>query len=246
MADDKSAALPEGTDKVIKGASGDTATIDAPAVRQSDGKITDKIRRGTENLSSQAGENLTVWREGDFKGRGIWPFRVRTLYLGWGATGGAGAPSTSGKIASYRITLPETTAAEWGLDANSRLVFVVADTREEPSKSEAKAPREPIDFTIEIATSDGVVSRLPLSRIFPLPPILRVTFTKWKYLDRAFYSGKTEPVFQTYELPLSMFAAPGWNPLRIREVRFVFDRTPAGTIVLDGVGFTRLPERDPA
>ena len=56
MADDKSAALPEGTDKVIKGASGDTATIDAPAVRQSDGKITDKIRRGTENLSSQAGE----------------------------------------------------------------------------------------------------------------------------------------------------------------------------------------------
>jgi ElaB/YqjD/DUF883 family membrane-anchored ribosome-binding protein len=56
MADDKSAALPEGTDKVIKGASGDTATIDAPAVRQSDGKITDKIRRGTENFSSQAGE----------------------------------------------------------------------------------------------------------------------------------------------------------------------------------------------
>ena len=56
MADDKSAVLPEGTDKVIKGASGDTATIDAPAVRQSDGKIADKIRRGTENLSSQAGE----------------------------------------------------------------------------------------------------------------------------------------------------------------------------------------------
>ena len=56
MADDKSAALPEGTDKVIKGASGDTATIDAPAVRQSDGKIPEKIRRGTENLSSQAGE----------------------------------------------------------------------------------------------------------------------------------------------------------------------------------------------
>ena len=58
MADNKGAALPEGTDKVIKGASGDTATIDAPAVRQGsgDGRIADKIRRGTENLSSQAGE----------------------------------------------------------------------------------------------------------------------------------------------------------------------------------------------
>lgn len=39
-----------------------------------------------------------------------------------------------------------------------------------------------------------------------------------------------------------MFAAPGWNPDRIREVRFVFDRTPSGMIMLDGVGFTRLPE----
>jgi ElaB/YqjD/DUF883 family membrane-anchored ribosome-binding protein len=58
MADNKDAALPEGTDKVIQGASGDTATIDAPAVRQSsgDGRIADKIRRSTENLSSQAGE----------------------------------------------------------------------------------------------------------------------------------------------------------------------------------------------
>ena len=59
MADDKSAALPDGTDKVIKGASGgDTATIDAPAVRQGSGdrKIAERIRRGTENLSSQAGE----------------------------------------------------------------------------------------------------------------------------------------------------------------------------------------------
>ena len=64
MADDKSAALPEGTDKVIKGASGDTATIDAPAVRQSDGKITDKIRRGTENLSSQAGEGAWAGQPG--------------------------------------------------------------------------------------------------------------------------------------------------------------------------------------
>ena len=60
MADDNT-ALPEGTDKVIAGASGDAATIDVPAVRRTGGNgadsgITDRIRRGTENLSSQAGE----------------------------------------------------------------------------------------------------------------------------------------------------------------------------------------------
>jgi len=193
------------------------------------------LTRGVLPGSTQSGENLTVWREGDFKGRGVWPFRVRTLYLGWNTTAGR-----------YRLTLPETTAAEWGLDTNTRLVFAVADTREDPDKRDAKTTYAPIDFTVEIQTSEGVVSRVPLSRIFPLPPILRVTFTKWKYLDRAFYAGKTEPVFQTYEIPLAMFAAPGWNPARIREVRFVFDRTPSGTIMLDGVGFARLSERDPA
>ncbi len=203
------------------------------------------LTRGALPGATQSGENLTVWREGDFKGRGIWPFHVRTLYLGWNMTSGNGPPPTSTKTGSYRITLPETTAAAWGLDANSRLVFAVADTREDPDNRDAKKTYAPIDFTIEIGTSEGVVSRVPLSRIFPLPPILRVTFTKWKYLDRAFYAGKTEPVFQTYELPLAMFAAPGWNPARIREMRFVFDRTPSGTIMLDGVGFTRSPVSGP-
>jgi len=156
---------------------------------------------------------------------------VRTVYLGWAAT----APG------SFRITLPGTTAAEWSLQANSRLVFAAADAREGPDRSGAKKTQAPIDFTIELSTADGIVSRLPLSRVFPLPTTLRVTFTKWPYLDRAFYFAKTEPVFQTYEMPLGMFAAPGWHPARIREIRFVFDRTPSGTIVLDAVGFTGPP-----
>ena len=59
MADDKTADLPEGTDKVIEGASGGTATLNRTLVRDSesdDAGIADRIRRGTETLSSQAGE----------------------------------------------------------------------------------------------------------------------------------------------------------------------------------------------
>lgn len=192
------------------------------------------LTRGALPGSIQAGEHLTVWREGDFKGRGAWPFRVRTLYLGWSRR------PTSATTASYRITLPETTAADWALSSDSRLVFAVADTRDEPdTRRDAKKPYEPVDFTIELVTSDGVAARVPLNRVFPLPPILRVAFTKSRYLDRAFYASKTEPVFQTYELPLELFAAPGWHPARLREIRFVFDRTPTGKIMVDGVGFAR-------
>jgi ElaB/YqjD/DUF883 family membrane-anchored ribosome-binding protein len=59
MADNKTADLPEGTDKVIAGASGSSATTLVPkrvTDEDADSGLADRIRRGTENLSSQAGE----------------------------------------------------------------------------------------------------------------------------------------------------------------------------------------------
>jgi hypothetical protein len=184
------------------------------------------LTRGTLAGSTMAGEHLTVWREGDVRARMDWPFRVKAVHLGWDR-------AVTGRTASYRITLPEGTAAGWRLDGQSRLVLMIADAHDAPGR------RDPVDFTIEIATADGVVSRVPLSRLFPLTPMLRVRFTKWRYMDRAFYRRESEPVFQTYELPLTLFAAPGWTPARIHEVRLVFDRTPAGLIALNEVGFSR-------
>jgi hypothetical protein len=114
---------------------------------------------------------------------------------------------------------------------------MVADADENPE------PRtEPLDFTVEITTRNGVVSRVPLSRIAPVPPIPRVRFTKWRCLDRAFYRRESEPVFQTYELPLSLFAAPGFEPARIREIALVFDRTRSGVILLNEIGFSAGPD----
>jgi hypothetical protein len=75
MADDKTAALPAGTDKVIEGASGSTVTADTTLVEEREvpaprgaaeravtgsgspeGGLAGRIRRGTENISSQAGD----------------------------------------------------------------------------------------------------------------------------------------------------------------------------------------------
>lgn len=59
MADDKTADLPEGTDKVIEGASGSSATTLVPkrvSDEDTDSGLADRIRRGTENISNQAGE----------------------------------------------------------------------------------------------------------------------------------------------------------------------------------------------
>ena len=62
MADDKTAALPEGTDTVIARASqsddGDTLTMEDTALStdSSDRGLANRLREGREQLSSQAGE----------------------------------------------------------------------------------------------------------------------------------------------------------------------------------------------
>jgi hypothetical protein len=65
MADEQTAELPEGTDKVIEGASGGTVTADTtlvedrelPATRgNTERGLADRFREGRESLSSQAGE----------------------------------------------------------------------------------------------------------------------------------------------------------------------------------------------
>jgi hypothetical protein len=58
MADDKSSALPQGTDKVIAGASrtDDTALAERPPRASSDRGLADKFRSGGEKLANQAGD----------------------------------------------------------------------------------------------------------------------------------------------------------------------------------------------
>lgn len=176
------------------------------------------------------------------------------------------APST----ASYTLSLPAGFARENRLTGNSRLVFnlSVADEKppapdkdkededaeeseeddreeetekdEEPAKDEEKK-EEPVDFTIELMGRDGTVARIPLSRFQTLPPALKVTFTKSKAMDKRRYRSASEPVLQTYELPLSVFVEtePRFRPAELKAVRFVFDRTEKGVIILDRIGVIR-------
>ncbi|MBL8959621.1 MAG: hypothetical protein JNJ98_07210, partial [Gemmatimonadetes bacterium] len=52
-----------------------------------------------------------------------------------------------------------------------------------------------------------------------------------------------EIVLQTYVVPLAdaVAAAPGFDPARLRHVRWRFDRTEAGTVLLDNIGLARMP-----
>jgi dienelactone hydrolase len=202
------------------------------------------------------GEHLTIWKEMRVKGRGDWDFRQKGTWLGWERT------KEQEAIASYTVTLPSTFAPEARLDSGSRLVLDLADTDEKPhvdkeedaDKKDAKKPEEgkedetrrkdPVDFTVELVDGEGRSAALPLSALRPLQPVLKVRHSKWKTLEDVAYPKAWEPVFQTFELPLSAFrkVTPAFMPGELRTIRLRFDKSPKGVVILEKVGFSHAPE----
>jgi dienelactone hydrolase len=191
----------------------------------------------------QKGENLTVWREEDLKGRGgDYRMRNKVVVLGWHNEG-----SSNGKVSSYSLTLPEGLATEWRLDTGSSVLFSLANTNESPlpdeedanKKKETEEKQDPIDLTLELIASDGISAALPLSRFCALRPALKVKLTRWKAMNSRWYKNAVEPILQTFELPLAEFALtnPSFRPEKLQTIRFRFDRSPKGVVMLDEVGF---------
>jgi len=86
---------------------------------------------------------------------------------------------------------------------------------------------------------------LPLSRFRALGPVLKSRFTKVSVIEAEWYKSESEPVLQTFELPLEAFAEAEakFRPENLSAVRLVFDRSPQGVVILDRVGFARPSPR---
>jgi dienelactone hydrolase len=104
---------------------------------------------------------------------------------------------------------------------------------------------KPIDFHVELETSDGVKASVALVDLAPLPPPLTIRLYKWARQEAAWGGGSRDydQVLTKYTIPLSQLAraTPGFDPARVRVIRFVFDRTTAGSVLLDNIGFERVP-----
>ncbi len=191
-----------------------------------------------------SGERLCDWKERMVKLK--WgDMDTRAVFLGWNT-------KESGGPASYTITLPEK-----GLSLNdkSALIFSMADAKEDPSpfdpdkkddkkdkdkkkdhKAEEKKNNEPVDLTIEATDAAGEKARLPLSTAGRLQRQIATHVMKFDWLAQ---TARFEPLFQSFDFPLAAFAAanPKLKPETLRSVRFVFDRTDKGVVILDDVGF---------
>jgi hypothetical protein len=181
-----------------------------------------------------ASSNLSIWKEGRI------PLRqgdrgYNGVFLGWNRAENAPVPA-------YSLTLPDGFSPPPVLTLSLAVTDQKAplpgkhedDEKDKKDKKEEKLT-EPTDFSIELETTGGAVATLPLSQFGPLLPPFKVRFTKFEFMDDFAYEKSSEPVFQTFELPLAAFAKI--DPSKLHIIRLKFDRTPMRVIILSQVGF---------
>jgi len=176
------------------------------------------------------GENLEMWKEShvQYRTKNKPAQENATVVLEWKRD------CDPNKIASYAIILSPETTTDLGLDPNTNLVFSIGAADEEPNEF------KPLDLTIELCDADGDSALLPLSTVGPIHPPLTVRLTKWKWREKNLWDMSSERLLQTYEIPMSIFmeSSAAFDPAKLQAVRFIFDRSPKGKIMLDDIGMS--------
>jgi hypothetical protein len=103
-----------------------------------------------------------------------------------------------------------------------------------------------VDLTVELVDTAGHIARLPLSRFGIARRPLDSRIYRREGRDAQRFTTIFELVAQTFVMPVAEFArtAPEFDPRQIATIRLLFDRTEAGTVVVERVGVST--PKDPA
>jgi hypothetical protein len=196
-------------------------------------------------------ENLTVWKEM------LVPLKwnnqaTRGVYAGWNMEETDSLPGL--------LNIRQPGEQRIRTDSNSYLYFVMADAKEKSNPypkeeentnddenhqdqadpSDGAEKTDPIDLTLVLVDSAGQVAALPLSNYSYLSRQLEPKIMKADFMTDV---AKSDLVFQVFFLPLSRFREQNarLDIGHIQEIRFVFDRTEEGVVVIDNIGFWKDP-----
>lgn len=170
-------------------------------------------------------------------GKGAMPRAPRLAWLPkWLRRGGADSAAGAAADSAKQATSKSDSTAAGKAAAKAR------------DKAKAKAAKDSVvtlDFRVELETASGAKASIALSELAPLPPPLTIRLFKWARVERKYGAGSRDydQVPTRYALPLAQLerAMPGFDASQVRAVRFVFDRTETGSVLIDGIGFERVP-----
>ncbi len=155
--------------------------------------------------------------------------------------------------AEYELELsPETTLGAEGMTESS-LVFSMANLERDllgtdgeqnavnSTSVDVELPPLPV-LQIEVTTIDGESREVELADVMPVAPPAYTSFMTFAWLEERIkdekYKEATEPVFQTYVLPMEQFSSSESliTPKDISRIKFRFVSGP-GKVMLDDIGF---------
>jgi hypothetical protein len=107
-----------------------------------------------------------------------------------------------------------------------------------PKKKE-EPDQTPIDLTVELVDTAGNVARLPISRYGVARKPLEANVYRRRGRDASRFTNNYELIPQTFVMPLADFAhSSPFDPKQLATVRLVFDKTTAGTVIIEHIGVT--------
>ncbi len=227
------------------------------------------VTSGDRDGVTLMGDSLATWREADLKLRSSNRANTsasqvnQVLWLGWNRNV-RGQPGTLGQPARYTLSMTPEAVRELALTPSSSLDLMLAPTEDKPSprkpaeddegNNPADRAREsdskdddgdtpdPIDLSIEIEDANGQRASVALSDYGVIRYPLKTEVLRRRDREAGRFSNPWELVLQSFSIPLSDFAAANGSldVGRLRAVHLVFDRAPAGTVVVDNIGFSKL------
>jgi dienelactone hydrolase len=199
---------------------------------------------GTQPGVVLAGEGFKRWREHLVVIRcGLFPLGSlfgtmgnNAAYLAWERQPGDPSPV-------YSIELPDRPSQ---LDQDGVLTFQLADGRgsmaDHLGEETEWENRDPIDLSVEVADRRGQTASVSLGQVAYLQPEIESHLLKARWMR--FLVPTSEAFLSGFEIPLEAFAEanPALLISQLSAVRFVFDRTPEGAVLLDNAGFRKASQ----
>lgn len=141
---------------------------------------------------------------------------------------------------TYTLNIPALRSASLRTGEETSLAFALTSLGHElEDVQEGEIPF----IEIELESGNGAAVKLPLEDFMPIKPLPHTDFTLHPWLEEKIRDGKykeaTEPVFQTFTLPLDRFqqSNPQFKPSNITRITFHLSGE-RGRIMLDDIGMT--------
>ncbi|WNF35088.1 alpha/beta hydrolase [Bacillaceae bacterium IKA-2] len=135
---------------------------------------------------------------------------------------------------TYTLSIPEDYRMEY-LNGSFESFYISMANLDDENTTDPK-------LTVTFEMSNGKTANVPLERYKEIAPSIHTQYTRNRYLEDIFRKGKysvaTEPVFQTYEIPMEYFKKLN-RDLKLQEIERItisFKNGP-GKLMVDDIGF---------